>query len=185
MNQKYLNEDIIAASPENTFGDRDNNQTTGETNDEEPTGEESDGPGRPRHEPTSANRARVYDGARWGEPQTETAKFLNIDPKTLRKYYSEELKLGAIEANNTVMQSLFTMATKREKVAAAIFWAKTRCSLRPGGTPYDTAPGAPDPKSAAASKPGKRSSRESEEPHEPEPLRFHVYCNDGEPNAPY
>ena len=104
MDPQYLNEDRVSPShdaiggtpQEDTLGDHDD--------DNEPTDEESDGPGRPRHEPTSANRQRVYDGARWGEPQTETAKLLNIDPKTLRKYYGEELKLGVIEANNTVMQ---------------------------------------------------------------------------------
>jgi hypothetical protein len=77
------------------------------------------------------------------------------------------------------------MATKSQKVGAAIFWAKTRCALRPGGTPYDTAPGAPDPKSAAASKPSKRSRRDPDEPFEYKPVEFSVYCNDGEPNYPY
>lgn len=76
--------------------------------------------------PTEDQRRTVRAMAGFGVPQPDIATFLRIDPKTLRKYYRDELDQGVTEANAKVAQSLFNMATKQNNVAAAIFWMKAR-----------------------------------------------------------
>jgi hypothetical protein len=39
------------------------------------------------------------------------AAMIGVDPKTLRKHYRHELKIGDIKANSAVVQSLFPKAT--------------------------------------------------------------------------
>ncbi len=53
-----------------------------------------------------------------------------IDPKTLRKYFPQDLERGSVEATAKVAQSLFQMATSGQSVAAAIFWMKARAGWR-------------------------------------------------------
>lgn len=78
------------------------------------------------YDPTDEQRRTVRAMAGFGVPQPDIATFLRIDPKTLRKYYRDELDQGVTEANVKVAQSLFNMATKQNNVAAAIFWMKAR-----------------------------------------------------------
>ena len=78
------------------------------------------------YEPTDEQRRTVRAMAGFGVPQPDIATFLRIDPKTLRKYYRDELDQGVTEANVKVAQSLFNMATKSHNVAAAMFWMKAR-----------------------------------------------------------
>lgn len=78
------------------------------------------------YDPTDEQRRTVRAMAGFGVPQPDIATFLKIDPKTLRKYYRDELDQGVTEANVKVAQSLFNMATKQNNVAAAIFWMKAR-----------------------------------------------------------
>jgi hypothetical protein len=54
---------------------------------------------------------------------------VGIDPKTLRKYYREELDLGETKANAQVAGFLFNSA-KNGNVTAQIFWLKTRAKWR-------------------------------------------------------
>ena len=54
-----------------------------------------------------------------GVPQPDIAIHLGVDPKTLRKYFREELGRGAIEAMTKVAPSLVRMATDGGNVAAA------------------------------------------------------------------
>ena len=68
--------------------------------------------------------------AGFGVPQEDIATFQRVDPKTLRKYFRDELDQGVTEANAKVAQSLFNMATKQNNVAAAIFWMKARAGWR-------------------------------------------------------
>jgi len=60
--------------------------------------------------------------------QEEIAIVLEIDTKTLRKHYRQELDRALIIANSKVGANLFRLATGkgREAVTAAIFWLKTR-----------------------------------------------------------
>ena len=70
--------------------------------------------------------------AGYGIPETDIARVLGIDPKTLRKHYREELDIGHVKANAKVAESLFRKATgdDRQSVTAAIFWLKTRAGWK-------------------------------------------------------
>jgi len=84
--------------------------------------------GRPRYQPDEASRRQVEAMAGYGVPESDIARVLDIDPKTLRKHYRAELDLAHVKANSAVAQSLFRKATGDgpQSVTAAIFWAKTR-----------------------------------------------------------
>ena len=67
--------------------------------------------------------------AAYGIPEPDVARVVGIDPKTLRKYYRDELDLGATKANAQVAGFLFN-AAKNGNVTAQIFWLKTRARWR-------------------------------------------------------
>ena len=83
---------------------------------------------RPGHKPDEASRRQVEALAGYGVPETGIADMIGVDPKTLRKHYRQELRIGHTKANSAVAQSLFRKATGEgpQSVTAAIFWAKTR-----------------------------------------------------------
>ena len=70
--------------------------------------------------------------AGYGVPETDIARVLAIDPKTLRRHYREELDTGQIKATAKVAEFLFRKATTEgpQCVTAAIFWMKTRGGWR-------------------------------------------------------
>src|ERR1051326_20489 len=81
-------------------------------------------------EPTDEQRRTVKAMSRVGVAQPAIPTHIGIDPKTLRKWFREELDRGSIEATTKVAQSLFRMATDGNNVAAAIFWMKARAGWR-------------------------------------------------------
>jgi hypothetical protein len=85
-------------------------------------------PGMPPFKPTEENRKMVEAMSSFGMPQAQICTVLDIDPKTLRKYFREELDKAMIKANAKVAANLFRQATKDDFKAttAAIFWSKTR-----------------------------------------------------------
>lgn len=85
--------------------------------------------GRPAHKPDKVSRELVQLHTIMGSTQDITARVLNIDLKTLRKWYREELDLAAAQANATVGGALFNKAKKGD-TAAMIFWLKTRAGWR-------------------------------------------------------
>jgi len=86
---------------------------------------------RPKFEPTGEQRRTVKSMSAYGSKQEEIAKVIGLrSPKTLRKHFSKEIALGAIEANAQVAQTLYQMATSKECPAATIFWLKTRAGWR-------------------------------------------------------
>ena len=98
---------------------------------------------KPHHKPTSESRAQVEALAGYGVRQDEIAMYLDIDPKTLRSHYREQLDKGVVKANVSVARSLHKQAVDGN-VAAAIFWLKSRAGFRekqefevsgPGGEP--------------------------------------------------
>lgn len=100
----------------------------------------------PPHKPTDETRAQVLALVGYGIRQDEIARFLSVDPKTLRKHYRDELDTGVVAANEAVARSLHKQATEGN-VAAAIFWMKARAGWRekqeveltgPGGGPIQT-----------------------------------------------
>jgi len=88
--------------------------------------------GRKPYKPTQAQRAQVESMAAYGVPEHAIALVIGCDPKTLRKYYREELDTAHIKATSQVAQSLFQKAigSGSQSVTAAIFWMKTRAGWR-------------------------------------------------------
>src|SRR3981189_2552215 len=80
---------------------------------------------RRSHPPDPSQRRQVERMAADGIPETDVARPVGIDPKTLRKCYREELDLGTTKANAQVASFLFT-AAKSGNVTAQVFWLKTR-----------------------------------------------------------
>ena len=90
---------------------------------------------KPQHKPTEKTRAEIIALRSYGVPIKEVAAYIDIDDKTLYKYYREELENSAIKANANVGkflyqaasgQALQTGASHGDCVRAAMFWAKTR-----------------------------------------------------------
>ncbi len=81
---------------------------------------------RRRHEPTDKTRAEVTALAQFGVTEEDTAKYIGIDAKTLRKYYREELDRAHIKANVKVANALYSQAVNKGNVSAQIFWLKVR-----------------------------------------------------------
>jgi len=81
------------------------------------------------HEPTQEMRQMVQLHSSIGTPQDLMARILDIDEKTLRKYYRDELDLGLVKANAKMGGSLFNKGLAGD-TAAQIFWMKTRAGWR-------------------------------------------------------
>lgn len=64
-----------------------------------------------------------------GTPQEDIARVLDIDPKTLRLHYRDELDLATAKANATIGGALFNKARGGD-TTAMIFWMKTRAGWR-------------------------------------------------------
>lgn len=88
--------------------------------------------GRRAYKPTEEDRLKVYRMCALGTPQYQIAIVFGITPKTLRRHFRHELNRAAIEANFTVADTLFKMATDGKHPAATIFWAKTRNGFKNG-----------------------------------------------------
>ena len=84
---------------------------------------------RRAHKPDPAQRRQVEAMAAYGIPETDIARVVNIDPKTLRNHYRDELDLGSTKANAQVAGFLFNSA-RNGNVTAQIFWLKTRARWR-------------------------------------------------------
>ena len=94
-----------------------------------------------------AMREKVLSLARVGTAQDDIAKIIDRDPKTLRKYFRDELQRGMAEANAEVAGFLFANA-KAGNVAAQIFWLKSRAHWREREASEEPTPGT-DAKSTA------------------------------------
>lgn len=81
------------------------------------------------HEPSKESRQLVQLHATIGTPQKVIADILDINDKTLTKYYRAELDQAMARANASVGGALFNKATKGD-TAAMIFWMKTRAGWR-------------------------------------------------------
>lgn len=84
---------------------------------------------REPHKPTPETLAQVEALSGYGVRHDEIALYLDIDPKTLRKHYREQLDKGTVKANVGVARSLHRQATEGN-VTAAIFWLKSRAGWR-------------------------------------------------------
>jgi hypothetical protein len=70
--------------------------------------------------------------AGYGVPETDIARVVGIDAKTLRKHYRDELDTGHIKATAKVAEFVFRKATTEgsQAVTAAIFWMKSRAGWK-------------------------------------------------------
>ena len=81
---------------------------------------------RPKLKPTDEERALVKHLAAVGTPQNQISKRLRIrSEKTLRKYFRDEIDLGAMEANASVAGDLYKSA-RSGNVEAQKFWLSRR-----------------------------------------------------------
>lgn len=95
-----------------------------------------------KHEPTKQLRELVKMHALVGTPQSVIADVLEINDKTLRKYYRRELDLATHQANAQVGGALFNKAVKGD-TTAAIFWLKTRAGFREAKEDFSNEPAQP------------------------------------------
>ena len=99
-------------------------------------------PTKPKFEATDERRQVVEAMTGGGTTQAELARIFDIDEKTLRKHFREELDGGVTRANAAVAGGLFHNAVVKLNVTAQIFWLKTRAGWKetqvfegPGGLP--------------------------------------------------
>jgi hypothetical protein len=83
------------------------------------------GRGQPPHRANAAARQAVEQMSAVGIDQETISGALKIDPKTLRKWYAEELDHAATKANAAVGGKLYNKAMSGD-TTAMIFWLKTR-----------------------------------------------------------
>jgi len=85
--------------------------------------------------PTAQQRELVKSLAGYGLKQEDIAVMLELrSPKTLRKHFRKELATGAIVANATVAQSLYTRAVAGDS-RAMTFWLQHRAGWGARGVP--------------------------------------------------
>jgi len=90
------------------------------------TGEDPKKAPRPYHTPSDATRKVVASAVGMGLDQVTISHLLDVNPKTLRKFYRMELDTGAAKANLNVARSLYGRATSGKDTIASIFWLKAR-----------------------------------------------------------
>ena len=81
------------------------------------------------HEPTPEKRAMVTRYSMVGTTQEIISDIMNIDPKTLRKHYRQELDLSTAKAVAQIGGALYTKAMAGDN-ALMIFFLKTRGGWR-------------------------------------------------------
>ena len=81
----------------------------------------------PPHEPTRATRELVQLHTMVGTRQEAIASIIGIDPKTLRKYYRDELDQSKASQRNNWRGAVQQSEVRRH--TAMIFWMKTQGRL--------------------------------------------------------
>lgn len=82
------------------------------------------------HIPTDEMREKVREFTSFGITEPEIAEHFKIDPKTLRKYYQDELDNAQRDANSKVARVLFEKCIVQKDSASIFFWLKTRARWR-------------------------------------------------------
>ena len=81
---------------------------------------------RPYHKPSVATRQMVMAAVGMGLDPPMISALLDINPKTLRKFYRIELDSGVARANFSVAKTLYGRASGGKDTIASIFWLKAR-----------------------------------------------------------
>jgi AcrR family transcriptional regulator len=99
-------------------------------------------PGQPKFQPTDKQRGQVEAMVRYGIPEAEIARALEISKTTLLRHFREEIDSGATKANAQVGEFIFStiiglpipgrppVTDERARAGLAIFWAKTRMNWK-------------------------------------------------------
>jgi hypothetical protein len=84
--------------------------------------------GRPAYQPSDKDRRIAEALAGWAIPQERIARVIGVDPKTLRKHFSDELYVGSAKLEAQLAQNLLRIAQghDRQALIATIFALKTR-----------------------------------------------------------
>ena len=85
--------------------------------------------GQPKYQPTEADRNTVKSMAATGFTHEQIASCLGamgIDPKTMRKHFSVELRTAANKANAAVANRAYQMAVAGDPPSATFYWLKCR-----------------------------------------------------------
>jgi hypothetical protein len=84
--------------------------------------------GRPVYQPSDKDRRIAEALAGWAIPQERIARVIGVDPKTLRKHFSDELYVGSAKLEAQLAQNLLRIAQghDRQALIATIFALKTR-----------------------------------------------------------
>lgn len=78
-----------------------------------------------KHQPTPETRKIVESGSGLGLPHESIAVLLDIDDKTLRKWYKKELATGKAKAHNNIAKTLYKKAMGGD-TTSLIWWTKTQ-----------------------------------------------------------
>ena len=108
------------------------------------------------HTPDDRNRQVVESMAGFGVPEVDIGKAIGISNHTLRKYYSQQLIDGRVNANSRVAKSLYEKALGdgTGSVTACIFWLKCRAGWVEPRAPWEQGPGKKEQMQEAATKAG-------------------------------
>jgi hypothetical protein len=96
-------------------------------------------PGPKPHSPTPQQRAEVMALKSFGVTLEDIAGYIDVDRKTLSKYYADEIRTAQTKADASVAKYLYNAASGQalkagashsDCVRAAMFWAKTRMGWR-------------------------------------------------------
>lgn len=77
------------------------------------------------HEPTESTRLLVSNMIAYGIPQESVARCINIDPKTLRKYYRDEIDTSSEKLIAEVGNYLIDKCRSGD-TSSIVFFLKTR-----------------------------------------------------------
>lgn len=81
--------------------------------------------GRPRHEPTAKNRLLIVRRVATGVTQFHIAKELGVTVPTLARHYSAELKYGAVQFRQQIVDALYDQMGRGKTAAAKALMALT------------------------------------------------------------
>lgn len=82
--------------------------------------------GHPTKEVTQQMRTQVQSMTGYGIPQLDIARLMQMDVKTLRKHFREELDTGMTRANMLMAEALWKNGVRHNNVQAQIWWTKAR-----------------------------------------------------------
>jgi|SRR6185295_3008052 len=125
-----------------------------------PEKSEKRGRGRPAHKPNPRTRRDVSIAAGGGMPHEEIAIAMGISTDTLRKYYEDELSVGANIRRMEALKGLHKAAKRGSSSAAKAYLAVSPQLAVPPTQP--PAPSEPAPAPAESAKLGKKDQADAD-----------------------